>query len=80
MRWRTSGGGLSAGGPRCAMAATLAILLTGCGATTGAGDAGCVAYAEARLGRPPAASVAGLPPDWAGWIADIDDCMTGTCQ
>ena len=31
------------------MAAALAIPLTGCAATMGAGDAGCASYAEARL-------------------------------
>jgi hypothetical protein len=46
----------------------------------GAGDAGCAAYAEARLARPPAETVAEVPPDWAGWIADLDDRMTGTCR
>ncbi|MBS3978770.1 MAG: hypothetical protein KGZ77_03080 [Rhodobacteraceae bacterium] len=45
-----------------------------------AGDAGCSAYAEARLGRPANATVTGVPPDWAGWIADLDDRMTGTCR
>ncbi|MFC3119880.1 hypothetical protein [Jhaorihella thermophila] len=44
------------------------------------GDAGCISYAEARLARPPAASVAEVPPDWADWIADLDDRMTGTCR
>ena len=62
------------------MAAAPAILLTGCGATTGAGDAGCASYAEARLARPAAETVAEVPPDWANWIADLDDRMTGTCQ
>ena len=62
------------------MAAALAILLTGCAATTGAGDAGCASYAEARLARPPAASVAEVPLDWADWVADLDDRMTGTCR
>ena len=62
------------------MAAALAILLTGCAATTGTGDAGCMAYAEARLARPAAETVAEVPPDWANWIADLDDRMTGTCR
>jgi len=44
------------------------------------GDAGCISYAEARLARPPAATVAEVPPDWARWIADLDDRMTGTCR
>jgi len=65
---------------RFAMAATLAILLAGCAATTVPGDAGCIAYAEARLTRPPAATVAEVPPDWARWIADLDDRMTGVCR
>lgn len=45
------------------LVAALAILLTGCAATTGAGDAGCASYAEARLARPPAETVAAVPPD-----------------
>jgi len=39
-----------------------------------------VAYGEARLARPPAATVADIPPVWARWIADLDDRMTGTCR
>ena len=62
------------------MAAAPVILLTGCAATTGAGDAGCASYAEARLTRPDAETVAEVPPDWANWIADLDDRMTGTCR
>ncbi|MBL4544067.1 MAG: hypothetical protein JKP97_20235 [Rhodobacteraceae bacterium] len=46
----------------------------------GAGDAGCASYAEARLARPPAETVVAVPPDWADWIADLDDRMTGTCR
>ena len=80
MRWQTRTGASSAGGTRFATAAVLAILLTGCAATMGAGDAGCASYAEARLARPPAETVAEMPPDWAVWIADLDDRMTGTCR
>ena len=65
---------------RFVMAAALAIPLTGCAATMGAGDAGCTSYAEARLARPPAETVVNVPPDWADWIADLDDRMTGTCR
>ncbi|AUM73603.1 hypothetical protein CYR75_04250 [Paracoccus jeotgali] len=65
---------------RFAMVATLAILLTGCAATMGAGDAGCASYAEARLARPPVEMVREVPPAWADWIADLDDRMTGTCR
>ncbi|WP_128513662.1 hypothetical protein [Tabrizicola thermarum] len=65
---------------RSVTVAVLAILLTGCAATTGAGDAGCASYAEARLARPPASAVAAAPPEWAIWIADLDDRMTGTCR
>lgn len=61
-------------------AAALAILLTGCAATMGAGDAGCASYAEARLARPPVETVAAIPSEWAIWIADLDDRMTGTCR
>jgi len=46
----------------------------------GAGDAGCASYAEARLARPPAETVAAVAPAWADWIADLDDRMTGTCR
>jgi hypothetical protein len=46
----------------------------------GAGEAGCASYAEARLARPPAETVDDVPPDWATWIADLDDRMTGTCR
>ncbi len=63
--------------PRAAM---LALLLTGCATTTVPGDAGCISYAEARLARPPAGTITEVPPDWAGWIADLDDRMTGTCR
>jgi len=80
MRWKTRASASSAGGMRCAMAAALAILLTGCAATTGTGDAGCMAYAEARLARPAAETVADVPHPWADWIADLDDRMTGTCR
>ncbi|MFC3117646.1 hypothetical protein ACFOHS_02505 [Jhaorihella thermophila] len=65
---------------RYATAATLATLLSGCATTTVPGDVGCISYAEARLARPPAASVVAVPPDWADWIADLDDRMTGTCR
>ena len=58
----------------------LAILLSGCTTTMRAGDPGCSAYAEARLDRPANATVTGVPPDWASWIADLDDRMTGTCR
>jgi len=46
----------------------------------GGGDAGCASYAEARLARPAAETVSEVPPDWAAWIADLDDRMTGTCR
>jgi len=80
MRSKTRMSASSAGGMRFAMVATLAILLSGCAATMGAGDAGCASYAEARLARPPAETVAEVPPNWADWIADLDDRMTGTCR
>ena len=32
------------------------------------------------LARPPTETVATVPPDWADWIADLDDRMTGTCR
>jgi len=46
----------------------------------GSGDAGCASYAEARLARPAAETVAEVPHAWANWIADLDDRMTGTCR
>lgn len=84
----------SVGGMRSVTVAVLAILLTVrrggapleprlirlTAATMGAGDAGCASYAEARLVRPPASAVAAMPPEWATWIADLDDRMTGTCR
>jgi hypothetical protein len=58
----------------------LAVLLPGCTASAPATDAGCIAYAEARLARPPAETVREVPPRWADWIADLDDRMTGVCR
>ena len=69
MQWKTRTGASSAGKLRFVTVAVLAILLTG-----------CASYAEARLARPPAETVAAVPPDWASWIADLDDRMTGTCR
>lgn len=60
--------------------AVAALLLSGCATMMTAGDAGCASYAEARLARPPAATIAAVPIRWADWIADLDDRMTGTCQ
>ena len=80
MRWKTRTSASRGVATRCATAAVLAILLTGCAATMGGGDAGCASYAEARLARPPAETVANLPADWADWIADLNDRMTGTCR
>ena len=80
MRWKTRASASSAGKMRFATVAVLAIPLTGCAATTGGGDAGCASYSEARLARPPASAVAAVPPEWATWIADLDDRMTGTCR
>lgn len=94
MRWKTRTSASRGGETRFSMAATLAILLTVrrggapleprlirlTAATMGAGDAGCTSYAEARLARPPAETVVNVPPDWADWIADLDDRMTGTCR
>lgn len=80
MHWKTRSDASNAGATRFAMAAALAIPLTGCAATMGAGDAGCASYGEARLARPAAETVAEVPPDWADWIADLDDRMTGTCR
>lgn len=80
MRTKTRWESWRRGAMRFAVVAALAILLTGCASTMGAGDAGCISYAEARLARPPAETVTQVPPDWARWIADLDDRMTGTCR
>ena len=80
MSWKTRTSVSSAGGMRFATGAALAILLSGCAATMGGGDAGCASYAEARLARPATDSVSEVPRDWADWIADLDDRMTGTCR
>ena len=80
MPWKTRTSASNAGAMRFVTAAALAIPLTGCAATTGTGDAGCMAYAEARLARPAAETVADVPHPWADWIADLDDRMTGTCR
>ena len=80
MRWKIRANASGAAARRFATAAALAILLTGCAATMSAGDAGCASYAEARLARPAASAVAAVPPEWASWIADLDDRMTGTCR
>ena len=94
MRSKTRTTASSAGGMRFAMAAALAILLTVrrggappeprhvrlTAPTTGPWEEGCPPYAAARLGRPAAETVAEVPPDWADWIADLDDRMTGTCR
>ena len=63
----------------CGMAVA-ALLLTGCATTTVDGDAGCLAYAEARLSLPPVATITAVPEPWAEWIATTDDRMTGTCR
>ena len=61
-----------------AMVASLAILASGCAKTTVGGDAGCQSYAEARLAMP--RDVALPSGAWGGWIADLDDRMTGACR
>lgn len=53
------------------------LLLTGCGKMTGIGDAGCAAYAEARMDMPRGEALTG---QWGAWVADTDDRMTGTCR
>ena len=80
MRWKRRSDASSEAVTRFVMAAVPAILLTGCAATMGAGDAGCASYPEARLTRPAAETVAEVPFAWADWIADLDDRMTGTCR
>ena len=79
MPWKTRTNVLNVGATPYAMAAA-ALLLSGCATTMTAGDAGCASYAEARLARPPVATIAHLPNRWADWIADLDDRMTGSCR
>ena len=58
------------------MAALVATALTsGCATTMATGDAGCVAYSEARLDMPRPIGTSPL----AQWVADLDDRMTGAC-
>jgi len=66
-------------GRLCGMAVAT-LLLTGCATTTVGGDAGCIAYAEARLSLPPVETITTVPEPWAEWIAATDDRMTGTCR
>ena len=57
-------------------------LLTGCAETMGGGiegGAGCAAYQEARLALPSVETLATVPTQWAIFIADLDDRMTGVC-
>ena len=58
------------------MGALLATALTtGCAKTMASGDAGCIAYGEARLGMPRP-----IPDTPLGaYVADTDDRMTGAC-
>ena len=79
MHWKTPTSALNGGATPFALAAA-AMLLSGCATTMSAGDAGCASYAEARLARPPAATIADVPLRWADWIADLDDRMTGSCR
>lgn len=44
------------------------------------GDAGCIAYGEARLALPDLSTLQDVPDPWAVWVADTDDRMTGTCR
>ena len=66
-------------GRLCGMAVA-ALLLTGCATTRTGGDAGCLAYAEARVSLPPLETILAVPAPWAEWIATTDDRMTGTCR
>ena len=62
--------------PRWLMAVSVATLMTGCARTMASGDAGCRSYGEARLHMPRPLGDGPL----AGWVADLDDRMTGTCR
>lgn len=54
------------------------LLLTGCATTPIAGEAGCGAYAEARVTMP--ADPEALPDGWLRWVAEMDTRMTATCN
>ena len=43
-------------------------------------DAGCAAYAEARLTIPAAETITTAPQPWRDWVVDTDTRMTGTCR
>lgn len=66
-----------AGRRACKMVGVVAFLtLTACAEMIDIG-AGCDAYGEARLDMPRGNLPAGT---WGGWIADLDDRMTGACR
>jgi len=80
MRWKRRSDASSADALQFVMVAALAVLLTGCATTMVPGDAGCASYAEVRLARPSPETITQVSSDWAAWIADLDDRMTGTCR
>jgi len=49
----------------------------GCVTTMASGDAGCVAYGEARTGMPDASD---LPDEWLKWVAEMDTRLTAVCR
>jgi hypothetical protein len=57
-----------------------AMLLSSCATTRGAGEAGCAAYAEARLSLPDVETIAEVPAPWRAWIVETDTRMTGVCR
>lgn len=58
--------------------AMIGLLLTGCATTMPSGDAGCLAYGEARLTLPYDAIDDGPLSEWVA--VDLDTRMTATCR
>ena len=58
-----------------------AMTLSSCATMTASGrDAGCTAYAEARLAMPSTETITAVPHPWRRWVVDTDTRMTGTCR
>lgn len=77
MPWKTRWTGCRKAAMLCATVVGVT-LLSACGKMKVSGNAGCLAYGEARLAMPPYDTVPGGA--WGLWIADTDDRMTGACR
>lgn len=77
MSWKTHWTGCKRVETLCATVAAVT-LLSACEKTTVSGNAGCLAYGEARLAMPPYDTVP--VGAWGLWVADTDDRMTGACR